>query len=236
MRVLVIPIFILPLLLSLCATAEVIRLKNGRTIWADRVEEKGDHVEYEIGDDSYAIPKSLVERIEAGGSPPEGTKSADSKTTLEIPEIAPPPVQLEPDFVSKIIHDNKVDTDALSALEKNSDAQITAAGYYFAGKFEFDHGNFAKSKTYFETAIRFDGQSPAILSYYAALLIRTGNAKEALPYAEKAVHFSPDSPDALDVLGYAQFAADRNDDAIKTCKRSLKIRPDATIQQLVKKA
>ena len=236
MRVPVTLIFILPLLLSLCAPAEVIHLKNGRTIWADRVEEKGDHVEYEIGDDSYAIPKALVDRIEAGGSPPEGTKSAEAKVPLEIPEIAPPPVQLEPDFLNKIIHDNKVDTDTLAALEKNGDAQVTAAGYYFAGKFEFDHGNFAKSKTYFEMAIRFDGQSPAILSYYAALLVRTGNAKEALPYAEKSARIAPDSPDALDVLGYAQFAADRNDDAIKTWKRSLKIRPDATIQKLVKKA
>jgi hypothetical protein len=53
-----------------CASAEVIHLKNGRTIWADHVRDTGTHIEYDLGDNTYAIPKSLVDRIDAGGSPP----------------------------------------------------------------------------------------------------------------------------------------------------------------------
>jgi hypothetical protein len=67
-------------------------------------------------------------------------------------------------------------------------------------------------------------------------LVRTGNAPAALSYAERAVRIAPDSPDTLAVLGYAQFASDRNREAIRTWKRSLQLRPDATIQQFVTKA
>src|SRR4029077_2077115 len=41
-----------------CGTlADTIHLKNGRTIAADVVREKGERVEYDVGDDTYAIPK-----------------------------------------------------------------------------------------------------------------------------------------------------------------------------------
>jgi hypothetical protein len=55
------------MLAAVYSPADVIHLKNGRTIWADEARENGARVEYEIGDNSYAIPKSKVERIESGG-------------------------------------------------------------------------------------------------------------------------------------------------------------------------
>jgi hypothetical protein len=57
-----------------------------------------------------------------------------------------------------------------------------------------------------------------------------------LPYAERAVRAAPDSPDALTVLGYVQFAADRTPDAIRTWKHSLDLRPDAAVQRYLEKA
>src|SRR6267378_351637 len=58
-------IAILVLLAALSAAADVIRLKNGRTIWADEVRQNKDRVEYDVGEDTYAIPKSSVDRIDA---------------------------------------------------------------------------------------------------------------------------------------------------------------------------
>ena len=57
-----------------------------------------------------------------------------------------------------------------------------------------------------------------------------------MPHAEHAARLAPDSPDALAVLGYAQFASDHNQDAIRTWKRSLALRPDTNIQQYLAKA
>jgi hypothetical protein len=225
--------------LAVYAPAEVIHLKNGRTIWADHVRDNGAHVEYDIGDDSYAIPKALVDHIEAGGIPPQfASSSAGSGKSKDqdLPNFAPAgSLKSEPGLSDKIIHDGQVDFDALQALDKSSPA-MAAAGNFMAGKFEFDRGDFSKARGYFETALRFDSENPTILNYLAALLVRTGNAREALPYAEHAVRIVPDSPDALDVLGYAQFASDRTSDAIRTWRRSLQIRPDAAVQQLLAKA
>jgi tetratricopeptide (TPR) repeat protein len=222
----------------LCASAEVIHLKNGRTIWAEHVRDTGTHIEYDLGDNTYAIPKSLVDRIDAGGVPP-GYVSSDpaAKAPHDLPEFAPADnLKNDPALIGKIIQDDRVDPDALYALEQAGNGPATAAGYFIAGKHEFERGNFSKARPYFEAGLRFDSQNPTILNYYAALLVRTGNASEALPYAERAARAAPDSPDALTVLGYVQFASDHAADAIRTWKHSLELRPDATVQKYLAKA
>ena len=56
-------------MLAVPAGADTIILKNGRKILADTVRENGTKVEYTVGEDTYAISKSSVERIDTGGSP-----------------------------------------------------------------------------------------------------------------------------------------------------------------------
>ncbi len=220
-----------------CAPAEVIHLKNGRAIWADHVRDTGTHVEYDLGDDSYAIPKALVDHIEAGGVAPQFASSGSgSGNTHDVPDFAPAgSLKSDPGLFDKIVHDGQVDLDALQALEQGAPA-TAAAGYFVAGKFEFDRGNYPKARGYFEAALRYDSENPTILNYLAALLVRTGTPTAALSYAEHAARIVPDSPDALDVLGYAQFAADHTADAVRTWKRSLQLRPDSAVQQLLAKA
>ena len=225
-------------LAAVSAPAEVIHLKNGRTIWADRVRENGTHLEYDLGDNTFAIPKSLVDRIDTGGPPPPSTSSnANGKDLHDLPALAPPEaLTRDSALTDKIIHDGRVDDDQLFALEQSGNSQAIAVGYLIAGKHEFEQGNFPQARTYFDAALRFDDQNPSVLNYYAALLVRTGNAIEALSYAERAVRVAPDSPDTLTVLGYVQFAADRDQDAIRTWKKSLALRPDSTVQNLLEKA
>ncbi len=234
------PALLCPVITPEYAAADIIHLKNGRTIWADQVRENGNHVEYDIADDSYAIPKSAVERIETSGIPPERATSGEpdnNKDSRNVPAFAPAEHLANDSGLSeRIIREGRVDADALTALEHEGSTGKTAAGYFIAGKHEYDQGNFSKARIYFEAGLRFDSQNPTILNYYAALLVRTGNAREALAYAERAVRIAPDSPDALNVLGYAQFASDHNRDAIQSWKRSLAIRPEGTVQQLLAKA
>jgi len=148
------------------ASAEVIRLKNGRTIYADQVHENGSHLEYEVGEDSYAIPKSVVDRVEAGGVRPERASTAGGKSSEPAPSITPSDnLKGEPEIIDKIIRDGKVDADALSALEQQGNAPVTAAAYFIAGKHEMEQTNYNRARTYFETAMRFEGQNPTILNY-----------------------------------------------------------------------
>jgi tetratricopeptide (TPR) repeat protein len=74
------------------------------------------------------------------------------------------------------------------------------------------------------------------LTYYAACLLRTGHAPEAVSYAERAVRADADSPDALAMLGFVQFASDHTPDAIRAWKKSLKLRPDAAVSQYLARA
>ncbi len=223
--------------MTISASAEVIRLKNGRTIWAEHVQENGTHVEYDIGDNSYAIPKSSVERIDSGGVPPEYASATTGIAAHDLPAFAPGnSLKSEGDLSTKIVHEGYVDTDALAVAERQGNPELAATAYFLAGKNEFDRGDLKQARHYFETALGFQANNPTILNYYAVLLVRTGAASEALPYAERAARVAPDSPDALTVLGFAQFSSDHTLDAIRSWKRSLRLRPDATVEHLLAKA
>jgi tetratricopeptide (TPR) repeat protein len=218
----------------LYALGDTIHLKNGRTILADHVSENGSHYQYEIGDDRYAIPKSLVEKVEVGGMPASsGAGSNQSDLPAFTPADSP---AVAADLPQTVIKDGKIDEDALSKLEGKGSAELGATADFIAGKFEFDHGNLDRARRYFDSGLRFQPENSTILIYYAAALVRTGNASQALTYARRAVNAAPNSPDAYTVLGYAQQSADRTKDAIMSWKRSLELRPDPAVQQYLAKA
>jgi tetratricopeptide (TPR) repeat protein len=224
------------MLASGAALADTIHLKNGRTILADHVRENGNRYEYDIGDDSYAVPKSSVDRVEAGGMPVI-TSSSATKSANDLPAFTPvDSLANEGDLPKTIVKDGKVDPDALAKLESKGNAELSATADFIAGKFEFEHGNIDQARHYFDGALRFQPENATVLIYYSALLVRTGNASQALTYAQRAVSAAPQSPDAYTVLGYAQQACDRTTDAVASWKHSLELRPDPTVQQYLTKA
>jgi len=229
-------VIILPILLTFAlgdASADTIHLKNGRTIVADHVRENGNHYEYDVGDDSYAIPKSVVDRVDAGGVP---TTSGTARVA-DLPTFAPSDSLANEDTVfAEIIKEGKVDPDVIASLEHKGNAELSATADFIAGKFEFERGNITRSQQYFESALRFQPDNSTILIYYSALLVRTGNASQALSYAQRAVRSAPNSADAYTMLGYAQFASDHTKDAVVSWKRSLELRPDAKVHELLAKA
>jgi len=218
-------------------SADVIHLKNGRKIWADHVRENGNHVEYEVGEDSYKISKSSVESIEAGGVAPAYASAKAQDAAKDLPVFVPEDsLAGHEDLGVKIVHDGKVDLDVLTELEKEGKPELSATAYFLAGKHEFEHGNLPQARRHFETALRFQPDNSTILNYYAMALTRSGNAAAALPYAERSTRANPNSPDAFTVLGYVQFAADRTKDAVRAWKRSLELRPDSVVERYLAKA
>ena len=219
------------------ASADTIHLKNGRTIVADHVRDTGSRYEYEIGDDTYAIPKNSVDRVDAGGMPTlQSTSSSASKST-DLPAFSPvDSLANEGDLPNTIVKDGKVDPEALTKLEGKGHAELSATANFLAGKFEFDHGNIDQARRYFDSALRYQPENATVLIYYAALLVRTGNPTQAQTYAQRAVSAAPDSADAYAVLGYAQQASDRTKEAVASWKHSLELRPDPAVQQYLDKA
>lgn len=234
MRIFVIPFFWLSLttLAVVPAWAEAIHLKNGDVIYADQVREAGQNLEYEVGDNSYRIPKSKVQSVEAVARP-----QVSERAPSELPNFTPQ-VQVvdEPALLSNIVHNGQVDRNALERVESLGNPARTAVAFYIAGRSEFEAGKYDQARRDFEVALHSDPENPAVLNYYAALLVRTGNARQGLLYAERAVRIAPASPDALAVLGYAQFATDHPRDAIQSWKRSLALRPDDSIRTMLERA
>ncbi|HVM92512.1 MAG TPA: peptidase MA family metallohydrolase [Terriglobales bacterium] len=226
---------ILVLLTALSAPADVIHLKNGRTIWADQVREdkNKDRVEYDVGENTYAIPKSSIDRIDAGGVAPVTASHGEAALPDFTPQVS---FSHEADLSGKIVRDGKIDGDALAALDTAGNPELAATGYFLAGKFAADHGNFPEARRYYESALRFQSDNATLLIYYAASLLRTGHNSEALACALRAASLAPDSPDALGMLGFVQFANDRTPEAIRSWKRSYELRPDPVIKQYLDRA
>src|SRR5579863_9561546 len=152
MRLRVTTLFVALALAPAGALADTIHLKNGRTIVADHVRENGNHYEYDVGDDSYAIPKSSVDHVDAGGMPTRASSGAAK--LADLPSFTPADsLANESTVFTQIVKEGKVDPDVLSALEGKGNAELSATANFIAGKFEFEHGNIAQSRRYFESEI-----------------------------------------------------------------------------------
>jgi tetratricopeptide (TPR) repeat protein len=235
---------------AICA-ADTIRLKNGRSIdGAENIREKDGKVEYEIGDNTYRIPKSMVEKIESSipvASVPEpdlGPVNPAARPKPDEPRISPPlprvpsaqDLKIPAAEFAKIVHDGKVDLDALNALESAGNFEAAAAGYFIAGRYEFDRGDRESAKRYFERSLSYAPDNATILAYYAALLVQLGRARDAINYAYHATLVASDSADTWSILGYAYFSADRTRDAIPAWEKSLDLRYDKRVEEYLAKA
>ncbi len=216
-------------------SADTIYLKNGRTIFADKVTENGPRVYYEVGEDAYAIPKSLVDHIEAGGEPPPRSVSPAAPKAAEVPDVTASIVGSDAVAV-KIIKDGHVDSEALSILERSGNAEQAAAALFLAGRFEYDHGDRERARSYFDRSLEFAPQNDAVLVSYASVLIQLGRPGEAIPLAERATRAAPNSADAWMILGFADYSADRVPQAVIAWKHSLSLRPDQNVQRYLARA
>lgn len=231
---------ILALALSAWADA-TIYLKNGRKISADDAVEKGDTVQYTIGDAQYAIPKSLVDHIENSATQPLSGAAVQPASDagaivakLPAPEAGTMPASVA--VSSRVIHDGKVDDAALAAIEREGNSEQTAAAFFVAGRYEFERGSRDRARFYFERSVSFAPDNDTVLSHYAASLIQLGRAAEALPYAERATRVAPNSADAFTVLGFAYYESNGDVRAITAWKRALELRPDDALKAYLAKA
>jgi hypothetical protein len=215
-------------------SADTIYLKNGRTIVADKATENGPRVYYEVGDDAYAIPTSLVDHIESGGAPPHSASPSLPKPA-EVPNVTANIVGSDA-VVLKIIKDGRVDSEALAALEQAGNAEQAAAGFFLAGRYEYERGDRERARFYFNRALSFAPQNDVILVSYAAVLIQLGRPADAVPLAERATRTAPNSAEAWMILGFADYSADRIPQAVIAWKRSLALRPDDNVQKYLARA
>ncbi len=228
-------LFAVFLLVSRFSVADTIYLKNGRTIYADRTREVGSTLEYEVGENTFGIPKSSVDHIGNGGTAP--ISSASPAADGEPPAIAPTgTVKHAESMENRIIKDGGVDKDALMAADTQNDPEIASAAFFIAGKFELNHGNPEMARRYLNHALTITPNNGIIVEHYVAVLEQMHRFNECLPYAQQAVRLQPNSADAHALLAMAYFNTERTQEAIKEWKRALEIQEDATVRAWLERA
>jgi tetratricopeptide (TPR) repeat protein len=224
--------FLLLPAIVLAARADVIQLKNGKRIVADSAHETNGRIEYTIGDNTFAIPKALVEKIDTG---PGSGVPADKPSASEIPS-ATAPVQFGQGLEARVIHDGQVDTAALKAIENEGPAERSAAANFVAAYHEEKRNNLAAAARYLQVALIYGPKEAVLLEHYVSVLLQLGKNIEALSYAERATAASPQSGDAFALLGYAYYQNGRIQDAISAWKKSLALRPNDQVKALLGRA
>ena len=215
--------------------ADTIHLKNGRTIFADSTHEANNKVEYVVGEDTYAIPKSSVDRIDSGGAPIHSAHGSGSNVEINL---APPTETMNRagEVESKLFRDGHINRNALNEIESMGDADLSAVAFYEAGLFEYNNGNRDLARGYLDRALHYAPDNPAILHLYVVTLIALNRGQEAVQYAERATRAQQNSADAWYLLGVAYFRTDHTEEAVRALQRSIKLRPDPTVQALLDKA
>jgi hypothetical protein len=218
----------------LAAQADVIHLKNGKTIVADSTQESNGRVEYTIGDNTFAIPKALVEKIDTG---PMAAVPSDQHPipAQEVPQVHEQ-VPAGEDLVARVIQGGQIDAAALKTIEDEGNAERSAAANFIAAEFEEKRNNIPAAGRYLQFGLVFAPDHSVLLEHYAAVLLQLGRKAEALSYAEHATRSNPKSGEGFALLGFAYYQNDRVRDAIAAWKKSLALQPDDKVQRLLERA
>lgn len=242
--------------LSLCASADVIRLKNGVSVNADRATIKGDTVEYVVGSTTYYLPKQAVDRIEpsasfgikiGAGTPAAAPSTGDTKqasgSAPSRPAVTPPPIfsfesAESRSLATRILNMGRVDERILFAIEAEGNRTKTAAAYWAASRHEYqsESHNLNAATSYARRALDFAPQNVLLLCWYSTLLIEGGHNDEAISQAKHAIQIAPKFADAHAILGFAYYNANRLGEAIQCWKKAISIEPDATLSHYLAKA
>jgi hypothetical protein len=244
-------------LLAACiGHADTIFLKNGHKIVADSTRDKGDQVEYQLGDSTMSIPKSMVLRVQAGADsilsqePPKCPKtyaetivahSESGHSTGRVPlpldvlckQFGPRHTKAE-DFMvrcERVLRGGGVDQDALAAVEMECNPQITADTYFTAAKFDQSGNNNEGALEYLLAALRYKPEHEDALLMIMDVLEQLQRYREQVAFAERAVRVL--GSDQLVHLGRAYYLTGNKDEAIRVWKVYCSLHPNSSVQQLI---
>ncbi len=225
--------------------ADVIYLKNGRKIVAavSREDAKQIYLVREGGE--YALPRSLVERVEKSPLPTDEESTAEPSESREpardLP-LPPPPAAEEPSG-SPVIKDGIIDEAYLRQLDddfsRNSSAenqQRLKQGYREAAIFQVRKGDAEAAIDRYRHVLRFvsdDLSSTLALGY---LLVTQNHFLEAMDLLLPATDRKPRSADLHVLLGSAFYGMENLDQAIAEWNKALAIQDNSKVREAIAKA
>ncbi|MBI4459750.1 MAG: hypothetical protein HY648_06800 [Acidobacteria bacterium] len=230
-------------LLIPASRADTIVLKNGRTIYAERVWEENGKVFYEGEGGRVSLPRSLVDRIEEGGEA-AGRWSArvtgsplNEQVARELSERVP----LSWRDAEGIVRSGRVDEERLRAIASlasrgDLERQNAVNAYVVAAAFEARQRRFAAASRWAEEALRLSSRDLNGLLLAAQAELGRQQPAKALEYLSLAQSVVPNSPDVLILLGYAYYFAEGPEKALRYWQQAYALRSDESLQQRIRQA
>jgi len=139
-------------------------------------------------------------------------------------------------LLDKIITADQVDQRSLDEIERQGKPVISAAAYYAAARFEYEHKRHDSALRYTRHALELAPEQGALHAWHAMLLVDAGQYPEAVTEAEQAAQLEPNSADVQRILGLAYYDSGKLQPAIDTWKHSLELHPNEDVKQYLAKA
>jgi tetratricopeptide (TPR) repeat protein len=237
------PIAALLLLAVSSAAADTIVLKNGRRITAANVTDDGEHVSYETSAGRFALPKSIVARIEKdqfGYSPSSSASHQNDPPPVSAPEIAP--VCGYDDIARLAVHNDSIDFAYIARLEADarsgSPAAIekVSAAHYTAAQFLLSKGEVDGAIDHYRQALNLAPENLGLLLNLSVLLLRQSQFTAALDPLEHARRVAPNSADVAKLTGWAYYGLNKMDLAVEEWQRAEHLHPDPEVERALAKA
>ncbi len=221
--------------------ADVIYLKNGRKIVAEVAREDAEQVVFVRGDNEFAIPRSLVDRIEKSSAPRvQDIPRALPADDLPLPS---PPAEAEFDTEGSVIKDDAVDHATLMRLDdevlRNPSVESRhrlAQGYQEAAIFLTRKGDAEAAIQMYRHALRFAPDDLALTLSLGYLLVKQRHHNEAIELLLPAATRHSQSPDVPMLLGSAYYASENLDRAIAEWNKALAIQENPRLREAVARA
>ena len=213
--------------LTCAAAADTIHLRNGRTIVADVVRDKGERVEYDIGEDTYAIPRASIERIEAGVGVPTSSGAA-AGVNIAAPKV-------DSGKISQLLSDGKMTPELLAEVERSGDKRALAEALALFAIQDQQSGKLDDARSHMERVLSLFPEDGDFAATYAWILLKQERASLAEGYAADAVRKKPDLAFAHKVLALAYYKNDKIQEALLEFNKAKEINPgDQEIEYYLK--
>ena len=252
---------LLGLLVALLATgslrADVLHLKDGRSIPVESWEIKGENIVFEIKGGSVTIPRTLLERVEvttppaanvatqadnsatpSPGKPPATSRPAPRPAPKTPAAPASPPAdwsQLSEDAkerelekMKRALRDNPRQREELS--------RQLALGLSDLATRSATKGDLAAAQTRFGEALSYDPRClPAIVGL-SSLYLKQGKDSYSRAQIEEGLVFFPKDPTLHYLLGEVHYVQENLRDAISEWETSLSLKSDPRVAARLEKA
>lgn len=227
--------------------AETIHLKNGRKIVAEIVREDARQIFVMRGGGEFAIPRTMVERIEKSSGLEEATNDSTVETpsdrTRDLPLPPPPSEETGAEAGSHAVKDDTIDKVYLQHLDEEASRHPSSEnlrrltqGYQEAAIFLTRQGNPEGALDLYRHALKLAPKDLALTLAMAYLLVKQTYYNEAIALLLPTQDEFPNSPAIPMLLGSAYYAQEDLNRAIAEWKKSLALKEDPRLREAVTKA